>query len=116
MWIGSIDVVPAPAAVRDGVAAPGNGAPQPSPQLASVEPASPPSAEAVRQAVVKANQALRSMSQSVEFEYDAAANVTVVRLVDTQDNQVLRQIPSAEMLEIARALDEMHAKLLRSQA
>ena len=115
MLIGSIDVVPASAAVRDGVAAPAGGGSHASAKVASA-PSSQPSAEAVRQAIAQANEALRSMSQSVEFEYDSDANVMVVRLVDTQDNTVLRQIPSREMLEIARALDQMYAKLLRSQA
>ena len=116
MLIGSIDVVPAPSAVRDGGAAATNAGPRPSAPAAVMTPSSPPSAEAVQHAVGQANEALRAMSQAVEFEYDRDADVMVVRLVDTQDKTVLRQIPSQEMLEIARALDQMHAKLVRSLA
>jgi len=39
-----------------------------------------------------------------------------VKLIDKQDNQVLRQVPSQEMLEIAKALDQLQGKLLRNQA
>ena len=115
MLIGSIDGL-APAPVRDNVAA-APAAPQAQPPASSVAaPTAAPAAEAVKKAVSEANEALKSLSQAVEFEYDSDANVTVIRLVDTQDKKVLRQIPSPEMLEISRALERMQTMLVRGKA
>lgn len=70
----------------------------------------------VHEVVGRANTALQQMTQAVEFEVDKSTQSTVVRLVDTQDHQVLRQIPSEEMLEIAHALERMQAALVREKA
>ncbi len=111
MMIGSIDgLVSAPARAREGVAVSG-GAP-------AAAPASrpPPTPQEVSAAVSQANEALHTLSQAVEFSYDPQSQVTVIRVVDTEDHQVLRQVPSREMLEIAQALEHMQTMLIRSKA
>ena len=50
---------------------------------------------------------MQGLSKALEFEVDAETNRVVVRLVDTEDHRVLRQVPSQEMLDIARALERM---------
>ena len=113
MLIGNIDGL-APAPVRDNPPHPA-AVVQSAASSVAAPPATPP-AEVVKQAVSDANEALRSFSQAVEFEYDAKEGVTVIRLVDTQDRKVLRQIPSPEMLEIARAIERMQTMLVRGKA
>jgi flagellar protein FlaG len=76
----------------------------------------PPAAEEVAQAVTQGNRAMAALSASLSFEVDAATNITVVKVIDTSDNHVLRQIPSQEMLDIARALDKLQGLLLRDKA
>lgn len=76
----------------------------------------PPAAEEVAQAVTQGNRAMAALSASLSFEVDAATNTTVVKVIDTSDNHVLRQIPSQEMLDIARALDKLQGLLLRDKA
>ena len=49
-------------------------------------------------------------------ELDPDTRAVVVRLIDRQDNRVLRQVPSPEMLAIAKALDRMQGMLLQSRA
>lgn len=83
--------------------------------VASAEPA-PPSPDAVRAAVANANRSIQSLTHALEFEVDPDTKKIVVRLVDTQDKHVLRQVPSQEMLEIARALDRMQSLLVRGKA
>lgn len=115
MLIGSIEgLSPMPAPARDGsvVETPN---PPTLPQ-AVLAPGETPAPEAVKHAVAKANDALHALFQAVEFEYDAEAHITVIRLVDTQDKQVLRQIPTPEMLEISRALERMQTMLVRGKA
>ncbi len=78
--------------------------------------AAPPPAEEVKAAVVQANQAMAALSASVSFEVDSETRTMVVKVIDTTDNRVLRQIPSQEMLEIARALDRVQGLLVRNKA
>jgi flagellar protein FlaG len=73
-------------------------------------------AEQVRAAVANANRHIRSYSQALEFEVDPDTDKIVIRLVDTQDRRVLRQVPSQEMLAIARALERMQSRLVRGEA
>jgi flagellar protein FlaG len=80
-------------------------APQAAPQPAQVE-----------HAVQSANQFLRQKSENLEFSVDEGSGHTVTRLVDKETNTVLRQIPSQEMLDIARALDRVQGLLLKLKA
>lgn len=83
---------------------------------ASVPAAAEPAVDELKAAVAKANQAMAAMSASLSFEVDADTKTTVVKIVDTTDNSVLRQIPSQEMLQIARALDRLQGLLVRDKA
>ncbi|HUL68047.1 MAG TPA: flagellar protein FlaG [Burkholderiaceae bacterium] len=74
-------------------------------------------AEDARQAVADANRQLAQKASELTFEFDENSSRVIVRLVDKQTGQVLRQIPSKEALEIARALqDESSGALLRTDA
>ena len=116
MLIGAVDSLqPSGAPAREGVAV--SGAAASAVAAAPAALATVPAGDQVQDAVAHANAALRQTGHSaVEFEYDPDAETTVVRLVDTQSQQVLRQIPTPEMLEIARAIERMQVILLRSRA
>lgn len=76
----------------------------------------PPGPREVAQAVVQANRAMTAIGASVQFFVDPDTEITVVKIVDTENNEVLRQVPSQEMLDIARALDRLQGMLVRDQA
>jgi flagellar protein FlaG len=82
------------------------------------EPASKetPAQDNVRQAIASANAALKVLSSSLEFSQDSSTGKTIVRVVDTSNQQVLRQFPSEEMLAIARAVDRFQGWLLKEKA
>jgi flagellar protein FlaG len=79
-------------------------------------PTSPPNADQVRQAVDQANAALKSITSNLEFTIDSSTGKTVVRVVDSSTQQVIRQFPSEEMLSIARAVDRLQGMLLKQKA
>jgi flagellar protein FlaG len=124
MLMATVDSLTAPAAaVRDPpVAQAAATQPQAQPDAPAVvaDPLAamtkPPSPEMLKQAVASANDALRTMTQAVEFEYDDDAHVTIIKLIDTADQKVLRQVPSVEMLQIAKALERMQSTLVHEQA
>lgn len=70
----------------------------------------------LQSAIIDANNALRSMNRELEFQLDPASGQLVTRLIDTSDNEVLRQIPSEEMLRIAEALDRVQGLLFERHA
>lgn len=66
--------------------------------------------ETVRRAIELSNRTLPTNASELTFEFDEAAGRVVVRLVDRSTREVLRQIPTEQVLAIARALQE---RLLR---
>ncbi len=83
--------------------------------------ASPPSEQPSREQVQKAVEEVRkSISQSaannLQFSVDDETGQTIVRVTDIQTGELIRQIPSKEMVELAKALDRMQGALLRQQA
>lgn len=75
-----------------------------------------PSPADLAQAVEQINKAIGSMAPGIEFTIDEQLHTTVVKVVDVNTKDVLRQIPSAEMLEIAKSLDKLQGLLISQQA
>lgn len=75
-----------------------------------------PSMNQVKDAVKNLNEAMKAMSQNLEFTVDSDSERTVVKVLDKQTNEVVRQIPSPEALEIAKAVDRLQGLLIRQQA
>lgn len=74
-----------------------------------------PQATQLRNAVGKFNDVMRQSKQNLEFSVDADTKKPVVKLVDTETGDVIRQIPSEEMLSIARSIDHFQQGLLLKQ-
>ena len=89
----------------------------PSAPVHPVAQAQPPaSAEAAKQAAARINEFLRSSSANVEFTVDAASDHVIVRVVDSETHQLIRQMPTEETLAISRALDRLSGLLLAQKA
>lgn len=73
---------------------------------APVLPKSEPSAAEVREAARKAQEVLQSKSNSLVFSLDKDSGKTVVKVVDSATDEVIRQFPSEEMLALAKSLEE----------
>ena len=76
---------------------------------------STPTNEEVKRAVKEINTALQASSQNLEFSVDNDANEVVVKVIDQQTRQVLRQIPTQEALEISKSLDKLQGLLINQQ-
>jgi flagellar protein FlaG len=75
-----------------------------------------PSIGQVKQAVQDINKSLQSLSQGLEFSVDTDTKEVIVKVIDQQTKEVLRQMPSKEALEIAKALDQVLGKLIKTKA
>lgn len=72
--------------------------------------------EEVDQAAQKINEALQTVSQKLEFSVDKDTDDIVVKVLDKESGDVIRQIPSEELLKIAKALDKLKGLLVKDQA
>lgn len=92
----------------------------PAPRAA--EPAAPAKRAAdermMRRAIDEANRVLTEKGRELTFEFNNDVGRVIVRLIDRKTGEVLRQIPSPEMVEIARLLDQERGtgSLLRANA
>ncbi|MDP1607055.1 MAG: flagellar protein FlaG [Rhodocyclaceae bacterium] len=107
---------PQPAAPQQG-GAPAQQAARPEVQL-QAPPSQPPPDRAKVEQVVKALRQLVEtvVSNNLNFSIDDSTGKTVVRVTDGETGEMIRQIPSEEMLDIAASLDKMQGLLLRQEA
>jgi flagellar protein FlaG len=107
---------PAPGASRERpVRADANGSDLPvtgnkSPPRKTEAPVDP--AEAIRQI----QSYLASSNRSLQFQLDAASGRTVIRVLNPETKEIVRQIPSEEVLKLAAAMRETLGGLLNELA
>jgi uncharacterized FlaG/YvyC family protein len=69
----------------------------------------------VKQATIEINQALKSLNDHLQFSVDATTDTTVVKLIDGNTGDVIRQVPPEEILRL-RAYYREHQGLLVNTA
>jgi len=79
------------------------------PSSSARQASSQPSREQVDQAMKDVKQALPMQARNLQFSIDEDTGKTVVKVVDPTTKEVIRQIPSEEILAIAKALDKSMA-------
>jgi flagellar protein FlaG len=106
--VGSQVSTPQPVAVdtqRQAVAAGGTSEPQqPSPAQQTEQ-----SAQDLAQATRDISQYIQSVSRSLQISVDEDLGSTVITVLNADTEEVVRQIPSEEVLQIARFLAEQQA-------
>lgn len=58
----------------------------------------------VETAVKRLNEYVQSIQRGLKFDYDEEVSQTVITVVDSSTNEVIRQIPDEVALELARSL------------
>jgi flagellar protein FlaG len=69
----------------------------------------------VESAVKKVNQVVQAAARDIEFSVDKTSGEMVVKVVDRATKQVIRQIPSEEMLAIAQSIDKLQGLLVKQE-
>lgn len=88
-------------------------APQPafSPTPTSAPATREADAAQVQEAVEQINNAVKEKRNDVEFAIDDDSGRVVVKLIDRQTQEILKQFPSEEVLQMSKALGETIKKL-----
>lgn len=68
----------------------------------------------LQSAVEKFNGVMRQSKQNLEFSLDTETKKPIIKLVDSVTGELIRQIPSEEMLAIARSIDQFQQGMLLS--
>lgn len=68
------------------------------------------------QAVEAINRFLKPVASSIEFSVDQDSGRTIVQVIDTDTQDVLRQFPSKDALAISHELDKLQGLLIRDKA
>jgi len=84
--------------------------------LPSVAPSQAAEAAKLSQALANINQTMQKMASGLEFSVDQESNRTIVKVVDQQTKELIRQMPSAEALEISKAMDRVQGLLISLRA
>lgn len=74
-----------------------------------------PSADELQKALEDVAKAVAPMAQSLQFSLDKDSGKTVVKVMDTETNEVIRQIPTEEVLAISQAVDKFKGLLLKQE-
>lgn len=87
------------------------------PVAAPAAPSTPPvpSTADLQEAVATLNQAMQQSNRAIEFSVDSDSQRTVVRMVDTDTGELIRQFPSEATLAISRGIAEFQQGLLLKQ-
>lgn len=80
------------------------------------KPADSAELKEVKQAVSDINKAMQFMSRQLEFSVDTDSDRTIVKVIDQQTREVIRQMPTKEALEIGKALEKAQGLLIKQTA
>lgn len=72
----------------------------------SKEPATAESAKKLESAVASINNYVQSIQRDLQFSVDEDLNETVIKVVDRDSGELIRQIPEEVFLELARKLKD----------
>lgn len=75
-----------------------------------------PDQETANRAVAKIRDALRKSDQRLEIEVDPDLHRVIVKIINGDTNEVIRQIPIKEVLELEKRLSEQKGLLIEEQA
>ena len=88
----------------------------PAPVQAVQQAVAVPKLQEVKESVEKINKTVQAMARNLQFTVDEATQMNVVKVVDVETKDVIRQIPSEEVLAIAKALDKLQGLLFKEKA
>jgi len=75
-----------------------------------------PTQQQLQAAMKEVQEQVRNSAQNLQFSLDDETGKTVVRVVDAENGEVIRQIPSEELMAIAKSIGQMQGLLLRQKA
>lgn len=90
---------------------------EPAESAIKVVPVREPTSKELGQAVAEVRKAVEIQAPNqISFSVDDESGRSVVRIIDQKTGATIRQIPSQEMLDIAKSIDKMQGLLFKETA
>lgn len=70
----------------------------------------------LKKATENLNKVVNLYASELKFTIDDSTGIDVVKVINTDTKEVIRQIPSEEMIKIAESIDRLKGLLVRQQA
>ncbi len=67
---------------------------------------------AIQDRVVELNSYMQNMNRSLQFSIDDQSGDTVIKVIDSDTDELIRQIPAEELLVVRSSLEEYRGMLL----
>lgn len=83
---------------------------------ATAEAKRPADKETLTEAAKKVSELVSNVASDLKFSVDDDLDIPVVKVIDRSTDKVIRQIPSEEMLALAKALDKLVGVLYKNKA
>lgn len=74
-------------------------------EAAKLEQAQQPTLETIQRVAAQLDSYMKSIGRKIEFQVDGDSGRTVVKVKDTETGELIRQMPSEEVLRLARSTD-----------
>jgi flagellar protein FlaG len=75
-----------------------------------------PTREVVAKAAEQIQSFVQSMGRNLNFSIDQTTGYHVVRVVNPETNETVRQLPSEELLRIAQSMKQLNSALVNQRA
>ncbi|MEE9929311.1 flagellar protein FlaG [Microvirgula aerodenitrificans] len=72
--------------------------------------------DALQKSVQQFNQTMQLMQSDLEFSVDEDTKMRLVKVVNRETNEVIRQIPNEQIVQFAKVFDELRGLLLSDKA
>ncbi|MEH6578093.1 MAG: flagellar protein FlaG [Amphritea sp.] len=73
-------------------------------------------AEELKQTVAAINDFMAQFQRTLNFSVDQDAGQTIIRVIDTSNDELVRQIPSEDFLRISKHIEQMNNLLFSEKA
>lgn len=83
---------------------------------ASSQLGKPADRKQLEEAATRIKEFVAPVNDSIQFSLDEDTGRTLLQVIDVQTKEVIRQIPSEEVLNIAKALDKLQGLLIHNKA
>jgi flagellar protein FlaG len=73
-------------------------------------------AEAVQEKVAELNSYMQHLNRKLQFSVDDQSGNTVVKVIDSETDELIRQVPAQEILDVKNAINEYRGLLFETKA
>lgn len=67
---------------------------------------------AIQERVIELNSYMQNLNRSLQFSIDEQSGDTIIKVIDSETDELIRQIPAEELLVLRSSLEEYRGMLL----